>query len=100
MSSGSPAQSPGGSRGGEAELRVKLQSADGRGVRRITEVEAAEIIATGLGYQRRRGEVWLIDQASSSRGTSRTWLGAAKPGDPRGYDHDRRVCREWPHLET
>ena len=69
------AESPNGARGCEAELCVKLQASDGRGICRISEAEAAEIVISGLGYRRRSREVWLKDQASPASRTPRTWSG-------------------------
>lgn len=84
------ASTPNGARGCEAELCVKLQAADGRGLRRITESEATEIITSGLGYRRRSREVWLKDQSSPSLRTPRTWSG--NPDRPSTLRHNRQVC--------
>lgn len=84
------AATPNGARGCEAELCIKLQASDGRGMFRITEAEGAQIITNGLGYRRRRGEIWLIDQASASLRTPRTWSG--NPSRPSTLRHNDRVC--------
>jgi hypothetical protein len=84
------AATPNGARGCEAELCIKLQASDGRGICRITEAEAAQIITDGLGYRRRRGEIWLIDQASPSSRTPRTWSGNSDR--PSTLRHNERVC--------
>lgn len=85
------AETPDGARGCEAELRIKLQASDGRGIRRITEAEAAQMITHGLGYWRRPGEIWLIDQASPSSRTRGTWSGKAER--PSTLRHNHVVCK-------
>jgi hypothetical protein len=86
---------PDGARGGQAKAWLKLQSCDGRRlIRRITQVQADYLIASGLGYKKRSGEIWLNDRASPSKGIARTWNGSAQSGHvrPVRYSHNDRVC--------
>jgi hypothetical protein len=84
------AATPNGARGCEAELCIRLQASDGRGICRITEAEGAQIITDGLGYWRRRGEIWLKDQASPSSRAPRTWTGNSNR--PSTLRHANTVC--------
>jgi hypothetical protein len=84
------AATPNGARGCEAELCVKLQASDGRGLFRITEAEACEIVVSGLGYRRRTREVWLKDQSSPGLRTPRTWSGNSNR--PSTLRHNNEIC--------
>jgi len=92
---GTPASGP--------EVRaIDLRGPEGRLIRKITEVEADQIVKTGLAFRRGNHEVQLHAAAVHHDGNPRTWLGSHRDGRirPSNYAHNGRVCAAWLDKES